>query len=544
MLQNALSGLSELAGAQTLALIVFAMAAAAVMALALDLLRRARQGHRVHAPTNDISRPTFLFEGRNLVDATPTARRLVRSGPAAGDDWERVSAALALRFPDLARFSDPPDRPSELSAGGEDGARLEIDCWETMTRLSILTGAGDLPEVHPATISAMEDEIEMLRLVSDEAPTLAWKEDRDGHVTWANRAYLELADQVASGTSLGGPTWPPARLFRETADAAEDGEAESSARIPLDIPGSKVRRWYDVTRRPRRTDAIIHAVDVSAVVAAEEQRRDFMQTITKTFANLSIGLAIFDRQRRLVIFNPALMDLTSLPVGFLASHPHIRAFLDRLRDHNMIPEPANYHTWREQMAALEVAAEQGSYKENWTLPTGQTYRVSGRPHPDGAIAFTFEDITAEISLTRGFRAELDIAQGVVDALDEAIAVFSPAGTMWMSNSAYAAMWGQSADGLEEIGLTDQIALWRSASAPSEIWGGVKALAGALAEKKVLTAEVRRRDGRLLACRFVPLPGGALLAGFLHRAAQLPEPAPAERPAGAAAPDLDAAVGGG
>ena len=89
-----------------------------------------------------------------------------------------------------------------------------------------------------------------------------------------------------------------------------------------------------------------------------------------------------------------------------------------------MPEPKNYHSWREELANVIKAATDGSYQENWSLGTGQTYRISGRPHPDGAIAFLIEDISAEVSLARGFRAELAIGQSMMNTFDIGMVVFS------------------------------------------------------------------------------------------------------------------------
>ena len=108
---------------------------------------------------------------------------------------------------------------------------------------------------------------------------------------------------------------------------------------------------------------------------------------------------MFDAKRGLSLFNPALTDLTALPVDFLSARPTLHAFIDRLREARRMPEPRDWRSWRERITALEAASTEGTYLETWNLPAGQTWRVSGRPHPDGAIALMFEDITAEISLT-------------------------------------------------------------------------------------------------------------------------------------------------
>ena len=84
-----------------------------------------------------------------------------------------------------------------------------------------------------------------------------------------------------------------------------------------------------------------------------------MQTLTKTFAQLPIGLAIFDRNRVLQLFNPALLDLTGLSAEFLIGRPTLASVLDAMREQQVIPEPKDYRSWRKQMVALEEAAASG-----------------------------------------------------------------------------------------------------------------------------------------------------------------------------------------
>jgi hypothetical protein len=73
--------------------------------------------------------------------------------------------------------------------------------------------------------------------------------------------------------------------------------------------------------------------------------------------------------------------LLGLSPEYLSARPTLLSFFDNLRDHQIMPEPKNYRSWRESMAELVNAASEGSYLETWSLPSGLTYRVSGRPHP-------------------------------------------------------------------------------------------------------------------------------------------------------------------
>lgn len=177
-----------------------------------------------------------------------------------------------------------------------------------------------------------------------------------------------------------------------------------------------------------------HAIDINAVISAEIAQRNFVQTLAKTFAQLSTELAIFDRNIQLALLTPPLT------IEFLSARPGLMSFFDRLRDYRVMPEPKNYHSWRQKIADVIAAATDGRYEETLSLDTGQTYRVSERPHPDGAIAFLIEDISADVSLARSFRFELAIGQSMMNTFDFALAVFSSTRVLQFCNSTYRDMW--------------------------------------------------------------------------------------------------------
>ena len=168
---------------------------------------------------------------------------------------------------------------------------------------------------------------------------------------------------------------------------------------------------------------------------------------------------------------------------FLSSRPTVDMFLDCLREERLLPEPKNYTSWREQFKALEDAARGGKYCENWSLPDGMTYRVTGKPHIDGAIAFFFEDISAEISLTRQFRSDIETGQSVLDSLSDAIAVFSTNGTLVISNKAYENLWDPSGtDQTQRLDIQHELAVWRNRCAVAPVWSGLRDFIGTSGER--------------------------------------------------------------
>jgi PAS domain-containing protein len=188
--------------------------------------------------------------------------------------------------------------------------------------------------------------------------------------------------------------------------------------------------------------------------------------------------------------------------------PTLFSFLDRLRDNQMIPEPKDYASWRNQMVALESAAAEGNYHETWPLPNGQTFRVTGKPHPNGAIAFLLEDISDEVSLTRKFRSQIDISAAVIDNLTSAVAVFSSSGSLVLANNAYRDLWGtQSEDAISSRDFSEELQVWQSTSAPSPVWIKLQETVTRGATGVPWDGSVRLDSHIEIACHYAPLPDG-------------------------------------
>lgn len=502
-----------------LALVLIAFVAAVAGLLVVNVLQTPpkRQAGSVFA---DIAHPgeggsgtVYLFDGEVLVDATPGARQILATSRGRGSNWLRLIGYLTLYIPDVESELRRLDEEGQILIEGRSalGRALLVsaELRGGLTRIVLTDPAQDGKPLMTDALAhrALIQEVEQLREILAQAPMLIWRETEAGDVVWANSSYLLKAiATLPSGKELG---WPLPRLFeRQASQTAPRGQRASVA-----VPG-ETANWYDLQGTQSGEERLNFALPADAAVNAEAALRDFMQTLTKTFAQLPTGLAIFDRQRQLQLFNPAMVDLTGLPVDFLSLRPSFVSFLDALRDRNMIPEPKDYRSWRRQLVEMEKAAASGLYEETWNLPDGQTFKVVGRPHPNGALALMVEDITNEVSRSRRYRSDMELGQAVIDEMEEAVAVFSPSGQLVMSNMAYAVMWAHDP---EEDFRNDSIRTivphWRARSAPAGLWSEAEEFISTVGNRVSWTAETRLLDGRLLHCRFAPLSGGATLAAF-------------------------------
>lgn len=493
-----------------LVMVVSSLGTAVLALLAMSFFQPAR---RISwTPIDEMDEPVvFLFRDRALVDATHEARALLETGPDFLDHWSRLLAVLERRYPG---FSDEIGRLAERQyfiLRNDAGEAIEAEWRGGLSRIVVNGTCADKVAEETDRISqmALKDELSALRGVIDGAPMLVWKEDPGGSVRWANSAYVEMAESLLPDTETVG--WPLPRIFDERPRGVDP--SDTPRRLSIDLPDGG-QQWFDLYEETRDEDSLVFALRADKLVRAEVALREFVQTLTKTFAHLPTGLAVFDRERRLALFNPALTDLSTLEPHFLSARPSLSEFLDKLRQKQRAPEPKDFKSWRQQIVDLESAAASGTYQETWTLPSGQTYRVTGRPHPDGAIAFLFEDISSEISLTRRFRAELELGQAVLDSVQEALAVFSTSGVMIQYNTAYTELWNHDPNAaLGDTGIVEATQIWQEACQPSPAWGDLRDFILTPQERTEWTSIVRRCDGLVLECRFVPLTGHATLVAF-------------------------------
>ncbi|WP_435311671.1 PAS-domain containing protein [Primorskyibacter sedentarius] len=490
--------------------ILIVCAAALVTALVILALLGKAGGETPHAgrPASD-AEPAIsaLFRGQDIVDATDEARALITGSE---ESWAELSAALRPRFPSLPGKAPTERRLFASGSPGDDGY-LELEQVGSRMRLSLCDRPANSADLHQ--LRAAQTELEVLRTALGTAPNPIWKSDETGRTDWSNKAYESLAADVASPE-------PGAPIF----DMPPGGpEHMRTRRTCLASPKGDAQRWFDITSAQQGNAWLHYGIDVTAVVRAEIAQRNFVQTLTKTFAHLPIGLAIFDRNRQLALFNPAMIDLTQLSAEFLSGRPNLLSFFDRLREGRMMPEPKNYNDWREQMADLVAAASDDRYSETWSLPSGLTYKVTGRPHPDGAIAFLIEDISAEISLTRRFRSELELSQCVIDTLDDAIAIFSQNGVLTFSNAAYRTLWKSDPDSsFAELTVVDATRQWQEMCKPSPIWGELRDFVVQGHDRAAWEMHVEHKNNMRILCRVTPVAGGSTLVSFNCETPALPQ----------------------
>ncbi len=497
------------------------------------------------------SEAVFIFRDEVLIDCSDKARHLLDTLPAdpdaarPDDALDRLLRYLAAHFPDISTDLAQLAGKGALTlvAEGDSGMTLSARFHKGLTRihLSDTRAEGALVALDRLSFEALKSEVETLRKVARHVPALVWQTDRASKVVWANAGYIARLQSADPGVVL---TWPLPALF-------ERSRMQGPDRLALEVGGQT--SWFSYARIALGARDMHIATPIDSAVQSEAARQETLQTLTRTFASLQIGLALFDAERRLQVFNPALVDMTGLEPLFLAARPSFEQVLYALREARMLPEPKDFNNWRREIIEMEKAAESGAYSQEWCLEGGRTFHVTGRPQPNGAIALFIEDVTTEAALSRSFRSEIETVHKVLDGLSDGIIAFSLAGQTLLANDAYTRLWqADPCTDLADEGLAQAIRLWSGQAEPTTFWARLAEFAsapsggGATAR---LSATIVLRDGAMLGITARRLTGGTLMIVFQQvglRAAQ-----PGRVPAAELAlqselvqsPDLSRATGG-
>lgn len=348
--------------------------------------------------------------------------------------------------------------------------------------------------------------------ILDVAPAIIWIE-KDANIIWSNRAFDTMVKRLDRLVL--------AKDFNVRAKTLNTGK---STRAELQSPNPNRLLHFDLTKFDLPSGSLYVGISAKDTVTAEKERARFVQTLSEAFGHLPIGMAIFDRDRDLSMFNPALAEVLGVNTLWLTQRPSLRDFLDRLHNKGAMPEPRDFNSWRDQILDMETSAESGTYNEDWHLPNNNVLRVTGRPHPAGAVAFMFEDITHTMATELKYRIELDRLYAVMDTLTSGIIVFDPSGTVSFANDVFDKFWGTDfSNALPPTSTLAVSKIFADLCQPSNLLGEIRDFISVQEERGSWKGKLAMKDGRILDVHAVPLSAGYSMIEFQHRHGELQAP---------------------
>jgi signal transduction histidine kinase len=353
------------------------------------------------------------------------------------------------------------------------------------------------------------------------APIAVWNRAPDGRIVWSS-GNVPTGHGTVAATAAGAMAAARASTRGKLAHGRPEPEPDHAAasqaerfRLEIADADNSATIILDAIEADGAQGARLGlAVDASGALGVEQTLARFVQTMTETFAHLNVGLAIFDRNQTLALFNPALVRIWQADPVWLAGRPSLREIIAGLRANRRIPEVSDFHDWRRRLNDLFDNTETADYEELWHLADGADIRVLARPHPHGSLAFMFEDVTERLRLGQQFRHSIDLRRATLDRLDEGLAVFGPDGLLQLVNAAFHEIWGTDAEMVRpSMHAGELLPLVRGLTVETEVWRRLMTFITSADTRQAWTARLTLGTGRILGARFASLPDGSTMAVF-------------------------------
>ena len=393
-----------------------------------------------------------------------------------------------------------------------DGELLEVDgrAAGTMTTLRFRPLTGQRLETSETLFDAhkLAKQVERLSGLLDLAPFPIWLSDKQGHLSWVNRSYVEAAEigPIDAVLKQNAALVKPDAIDRAKAD--EKTGLVGRARL---VKAGRLRA-FNLHQLPTEAGQIGFALDVTPLEETEKEMDRHIKAHVSTLDKLSTAIAIFGPDQRLRFNNQAYAQLWQLDEKYLSSQPAEGEILDKLRAERLLPEQANYREWRAKQLQSYTKIE--PREDYWYLPDGRSLRVISEQHPFGGVTYLYENLTKEYQLESRYNELYEVQRETLDNLAEAVALTAPDGRLRLYNPAFMRFWSIDQSLLDKNPHVSELALLPGLSVDSRAaWQDIKfSVTGLEANRKEHDGRIQQ-DDRVLHYRAVPLPDGNALLTF-------------------------------
>ncbi|MCZ6496474.1 MAG: PAS-domain containing protein [Alphaproteobacteria bacterium] len=262
-------------------------------------------------------------------------------------------------------------------------------------------------------------------------------EGEDAILHDAARAYLTMEDRGLEGEEpptvideLATPdfgtawVWPLAGNHRERLGILVRFQADPSG------PGEHQR------------GVLGHAAGLAAMALqhrrSEAGAADWGDMLKTVVENVNQGIALFDKEFRLLHFNSVYQSLYNFPDGFLKPGQPYADVLRHLIDRGEYGDVDADSFLQKLMESLEQGSEWRKLRHR---PDGTVIAVYRKNLPGGGAIVTFTDVTADMRLAVESRRNAKLLETIVTNIDHGISVIDGDGGLVLWNQRYQDMFG-------------------------------------------------------------------------------------------------------
>lgn len=358
----------------------------------------------------------------------------------------------------------------------------------------------------------LNNRIKLMQSLLDALSMPVWFRDRQNRLSWVNGNYVEAVDaENAPEVYQKQIELLEQRQLKEVSQTLEQ-EGFFRQRMHTIIGGE--RQTFETIAISLGDERACIAIDVAAEETVLGTLDRHIAAHIRTLDRVSAAVAFFDADQRLSFYNKAFCDLWELDENWLNSHPRDGEILDRLRARRLLPEQADYASWKQDWLSIYTSDE--ALEDKWYLPDGRAIYVVVDQSPDGGVIYMFDNLTESINLQSSFNELTSVQRETLDALREGVAVFATNGRLKLYNTSFMRIWNLDDEDLaDEPHIEQVIHLCRPLYDSDDDWDAFRrSITDIDDERSTLEGRFQRKDNAVLAFASFPLPDGATLLTFV------------------------------
>jgi PAS domain S-box-containing protein len=284
----------------------------------------------------------------------------------------------------------------------------------------------------------------VLHSILDSLPLYIWQKDRNLRVVYCNKTYsdaLETSKDAVIEKNLNLLTTPKYNSF---SSSGYNQNASKPKKFNEHVVINGERRFLDVTELPLtgNVPATGFAIDITNLESIQKEYENYKKQTEDTLNNISIPIAIFDEQTKLVFANDTFVKLFGSDWQGEYFGKKFADILDPLFDNGTIVSFDGSVDYKEQFKQLFLNIIE-PYHTSLHLKGGKFMNIGISPNRGGGLIVICEDISDKVALEREVHSISAVQRETLGHLREGVIVFGTDIRIRMTNPAVKAIWNVS-----------------------------------------------------------------------------------------------------
>lgn len=414
----------------------------------------------------------------------------------------------------------------KMICNGKYGMRSLVICGARFSIKGVITNClwvKDLTEfvneknVINQQLKSVTDEKKALEYLIDHISVPLWVRDSEMRVEFCNKTYEEIVEKNKSEIIAGNVPLVKGAAFGEGDSLARNAvKTEKAQTIMQNIIVKGGRKKYELHEIPDADGKTIgFGVDKTEEYKALRELDRYIKAHSDVLEMLSTAVAIFNVDTRLVFFNTAYKNLTSIEEGWLHTNPKFIKVLDEMRRLRRLPEIVDFAKYKKEKLNIFTSINT-TVQELEYLPDGRTLRVVASPYPLGGVMFMYEDVSDNLDLQRQHNTLLEVQKETINNLYEGVAVYASDNRVKLFNPAFRKVWNiDESVNLFGMHITEVMEYMKGFMNYGDDWLRYKESAiSNLTDRIPKTGRMFRQNDTVVNFSYLPLPDGSHVHSYI------------------------------